>query len=111
MPCLACAPPLSVQRPPLLPVWRWWCRGCACNSDALQPTIEGPYKTLGVGKSASAAEIKKAFRKKAIDAHRTGSQTSPVAGSRRMRLQAKFRAEVGGEAYEILKDPVQEAGV
>lgn len=50
------------------------------------------YETLGVGKSASADEIKKAFRKKAIEYH-----PDKEGGD-----EAKFK-EVN-EAYEVLKD-------
>lgn len=49
------------------------------------------YEVLGVGKSASADEIKKAFRKKAIEHH-------PDKGGD----EAKFK-EIN-EAYEVLKD-------
>ncbi|HSX42736.1 MAG TPA: molecular chaperone DnaJ [Candidatus Saccharimonadales bacterium] len=51
------------------------------------------YDVLGVGKSASADEIKKAFRRKAIEFH-----PDKQGGD-----EAKFK-EVN-EAYEVLKDP------
>ncbi len=52
------------------------------------------YDILGVGKSASADEIKKAFRKAAIEHH-------PDRGGD----EAKFK-EIN-EAYEVLKDPAK----
>ena len=52
------------------------------------------YEILGVSKNASADEIKKAFRKAAIESH-------PDRGGD----EAKFR-EVN-EAYEVLKDPAK----
>ncbi len=51
------------------------------------------YETLGIGKSASADEIKKAFRRKAIELH-----PDKQGGD-----EAKFK-EIN-EAYEVLKDP------
>src|ERR1700760_3033107 len=51
------------------------------------------YETLGIGKNASADEIKKAFRRKAIELH-----PNKQGGD-----EAKFK-EVN-EAYEVLKDP------
>ena len=50
------------------------------------------YEVLGIGKTASADEIKKAFRKLAIEHH-------PDRGGQ----EDKFK-EIN-EAYEVLKDP------
>src|SRR3954469_21154341 len=56
------------------------------------------YEVLGVGKSASADEIKKAFRRKAVELH-----PDKQGGD-----EAKFK-EVN-EAYEVLKDPSKKQG-
>src|SRR5262245_54023796 len=55
--------------------------------------MRDPYDVLGVGKSASAAEIKSAFRKQAKKLHPDANKHDPKAASRFAELNA---------AYEIL---------
>ena len=55
-----------------------------------------PYKALGLTKSASDAEIKKAYRKIARTCHPDLKPDDPQA-------EAKFKA--AGAAYDLLKDP------
>jgi DnaJ-class molecular chaperone len=57
--------------------------------------MRDPYQVLGVAKTASEAEIKKAFRKRAKDLHPDRNRSDPKA-------QDRF-AELNG-AYEILGD-------
>ena len=54
---------------------------------------EDYYEILGLSKSASAAEIKKAYRKKAIEFHPDKNPGDTAA-------EAKFKK--AAEAYEIL---------
>src|SRR5580765_7034872 len=56
-------------------------------------TMRDPYDVLGVSKSASAAEIKGAFRKQAKKLHPDANKHDPKAASRFAELNA---------AYEIL---------
>ena len=55
------------------------------------------YDTLGVGKTASADEIKKAYRKQALEWHPDKHKDNKEAAERRFK-------EVN-EAYQILSDP------
>src|SRR5689334_24537190 len=57
------------------------------------------YKTLGVERSASAADIKKAYRKLAHKFHPDISKET----------NAKEKFQEVGEAYETLKDPEKRA--
>ena len=58
-----------------------------------------PYKTLGVRRDASDAEIKKAYKEKALSTHPDKHPND--------REQAQERFTEVGNAYDILKDPAK----
>lgn len=62
----------------------------------MQQSIPNHYETLGVSETASAEEIKKAFRKKAFEFHPDKNQDDPTT-------EAKFKAVT--EANDVLSDP------
>jgi curved DNA-binding protein CbpA len=61
---------------------------------------DNPYDVLGIGKSASANEIKKAYRKIARESH-----PDPHPGD--AAAEARFKA--AGAAFDLLKDPEMRA--
>ena len=61
---------------------------------------EDYYKTLGVSKSASSGEIKKAYRKMAIKYHPDKNPNDKAA-------EDKFKE--AAEAYEVLSSPEKKA--
>lgn len=58
------------------------------------------YETLGVSKSASGDDIKKAYRKKALEFHPDKNPDNPAA-------EEQFK--LAAEAYEVLSDPQKKA--
>ena len=58
------------------------------------------YETLGLSKGASESEIKKGFRKKAMELHPDRNQDDPSA-------ESKFKE--ANEAYDVLKDADKKA--
>ena len=58
------------------------------------------YETLGLSKGASESEIKKGFRKKAMELHPDRNQDDPTA-------ESKFKE--ANEAYDVLKDADKKA--
>jgi curved DNA-binding protein CbpA len=61
-----------------------------------------PYTILGVSEEASAAEIKKAWRKRAAELHPDRLPDDPFAATRFQELQS---------AYDILRDPERRAAL
>src|SRR5262249_28262781 len=90
-----------LQSAALLPTFEASGWGIARHRRTWRPAREGltmrdPYDVLGVSKTASAAEIKSAFRKQAKKLHPDANQHDPKAANRFAELNAAY--EILGEA-------------
>ena len=64
------------------------------------------YTLLGIAKSASADELKKAYRKKAMEFH---PDRLPPDASPEKRAEAEAAFKLIGEALDILSDPLKKS--
>lgn len=67
---------------------------------------DDPYRVLGIDRTASKEEIKRAFRKKALEYHPDIHQSSPEAVQR----NAAAQYEKVARAYEQLSNPTRASG-
>ncbi|GMI25196.1 hypothetical protein TeGR_g7511, partial [Tetraparma gracilis] len=72
----------------------------------LPSRLPNPYKTLGLPPSASASDIKRAYRKLSLRHH--PDKTTSLPPAKRASSESKFKA--ANEAYQVLSDPARKRG-
>lgn len=77
---------------------RWWAASSSSGAGPNPADESDPYKVLGVSKSASADEIKKAYRKLALKWH-------PDRHPAEKRAAAERNFSAVANAYEVLSNP------
>jgi len=71
---------------------------------ATQPLSESPYVVLSIARSASAEEVRKAYKQKLLETH---PDKLPLTATEEEKQRAQDRFRHVQEAFEILNDPIK----